>query len=312
MLLAYVVHGLYPPSLAQKWSRLTSSIRGRLLSRGSAISSLPVQLAAGALHLVQQPIHNLQVLVRSLPPVQNLQDPHDLTVVQSMFEGPPVDRNARVLCELVQVDSDQARCVRSPTGDQPRHVPARDADGRGSPVYRPDPQTGLHHEVGGVRITMHQGPGLADEVGDRIVEPPRHKMFEASELMMLGMPLKNFLCGMGDEAVEGRPVLTEAAERAQLLLLAVVRGVHPGQPSEGGQPGVDFAPAQLVVLTHVLQEQPVSALRFVAHRRIHRWCVEALICQQPAVYEHPSANVSIWSRLQPLEDDRELLTGVEG
>src|SRR5215203_2351695 len=143
------------------------------------------------------------------------------------------------------------RLLRAPSGDQPHHVPARDADGCGIPVYRTDPQTWLDHVVGGVRITVHQGPGLVDKVGDRNLEPPRHKTFEAGELMSRGVALKYILGGMGEEAVEGWFVLTEAAERAQLLLAAVVGSVHPGQPPEGGQPGVNFAPAQLV-LTHVL------------------------------------------------------------
>jgi hypothetical protein len=53
----------------------------------SAIASLAVQkITASDLHLVQQTINERQIFVRPLPPVQNLQNPHDLTVGQGTFE----------------------------------------------------------------------------------------------------------------------------------------------------------------------------------------------------------------------------------
>jgi hypothetical protein len=66
--------------------------------------SLAIQIVAGALHLVQQMIYKRQVDVAPFPPVQNLQNPHDLAVGEGTIERSPVERTGRVVCELVQVD----------------------------------------------------------------------------------------------------------------------------------------------------------------------------------------------------------------
>src|SRR4051812_34466786 len=105
---------------------------------------------------------------------------------------------------------------------------------------------------------------MVGKVGDRNVEPPRHQTLEAGEPTPSGVPLKNLPRGAGEEAVESRPVLTEAAERAQLLLPAVVRGMHPGQPPECRWPDIHVAPVQ-PQLAYVLEEHPVSSSCFVAH-----------------------------------------------
>jgi hypothetical protein len=58
-----------------------------------------------------------------------------------------------MFCVLAQVYREQVRHLRSPTVEQLRHVPARDADGRELPVYRANPRTWLNHRVCGWRAT---------------------------------------------------------------------------------------------------------------------------------------------------------------
>jgi hypothetical protein len=58
----------------------------RAIYSGLAIAPFGIQITAGALHFFQHPVHKRQVLVRPLPPVQNLQGSHDLTVGQGTFE----------------------------------------------------------------------------------------------------------------------------------------------------------------------------------------------------------------------------------
>lgn len=83
-----------------------------------------------------------------------------------------------------------------------------------NPVYWSDSWSGLHHKVVLVGIAVRKCPGLVIKVGHRNVEPPRHQTFEESQLVMVGVALKNRSRGAGEEAIEGRTVLTEAAELA--------------------------------------------------------------------------------------------------
>ena len=62
----------------------------RAIYNWSATTPLTVQITAGALHFFEHPVHKRQVLIRPLPPVQDLQGSHDLTVGQGMFEQLPV------------------------------------------------------------------------------------------------------------------------------------------------------------------------------------------------------------------------------
>ena len=72
----------------ERQGRTTGVVRA--IYNCSAIAPLAVQITTGALHFFQHPVHKRQVLIRPLPPVKNLQSPHDLTVGQGMFERLPV------------------------------------------------------------------------------------------------------------------------------------------------------------------------------------------------------------------------------